>query len=100
MSKAAAAGRATIPGMPFMRAYQNAAKPSTTHPTPTTAQKRAFGRAGAHGIGFIVTFIVCPFLASGLIAAAPPARLAKLVAARDTATAHERGHYAYPHSVR
>src|SRR2546426_188916 len=94
-----AAGRATSPGMPFICAYQNAAKPSTTHPTPTTAQKRDFARAGVYGIALIVTFTLSSVVSS-IAAAEPPEHLAKLVAARETATAEERGHYAYTQTVR
>src|SRR5436190_20350760 len=103
MRKAAAAGRATSPGMPFICAYQNAAKPSSTHPTPTTAQKRDFARAGVYGIALIVTFMVSSAVsgfASSMAAAEPPEHLVKLVAARETATAEERGHYAYTQTVR
>jgi hypothetical protein len=91
MRNAAAAGRATIAGMPFICAYTNAAKASNTHPTPTTARKRP----GEYGIAAMIAFT-----AFSLPAAEPPANLAKLVAARETAIAEERSHYAYTQSVR
>jgi hypothetical protein len=78
--------------MLFMPAYTNAATPSTNHPTPTTAQKRL----GVYGIGVMIALLA----GFPLPAAEPPANLAKRVAARETATAEERGHYAYTQAVR
>jgi hypothetical protein len=78
--------------MLFMPAYKYAARASTNHPAPTTAQKRL----GEYGIGVIIAFlVVCPAWAAD-----PPANLARRVAARESATAEERGHYAYTQSVR
>jgi hypothetical protein len=78
--------------MLFMPAYMKAARLSTNHPAPTTAQKRL----GEYGIAVIIAFLlVCP-----AFAADPPANLAKRVAARESATAEERRHYAYTQSVR
>src|SRR5947209_3627782 len=91
MRNAAAAGRATIAGMPFICAYRKAAKASGNHPTPTTARKRP----GEYGIAAIIAFTTL-----SLTAAEPPGNLSKLVAARETATAEERSHYAYTQSVR
>src|SRR3954466_3734483 len=98
MRKAAAAGRATSPGMPFNCAYQNAAMPSSTHPTPTTARKRDSARAGVYGIALIVTFAF-PSAVLSMAAAEPPDHLAKLVAAREPAPAEEPGLYAYTQTV-
>jgi hypothetical protein len=64
---------------------------SNTHPAPTTARKRP----GAYGIAAMIAFT-----ALSLSAAEPPGNLAKLVAARETATAEERAHYAYTQFVR
>ena len=78
--------------MLFMPAYTNAATLSTTHPKPVTAQKRL----GVYGIAAIIALVAnCPARAAD-----PPANLAKRVAARETATAEERAHYAYTQSVR
>ena len=77
--------------MPFICAYTYAANASTTHPTPTTARKLP----GKFGIAVIIALAALP-----LTAADPPANLAKLVAARETATAEERSHYAYTQSFR
>ena len=49
-----------------------------------------------YGIGLIVTFGALTLLR----AAEPPEHLARLVAARETATAEERSHYTYTQSVR
>jgi hypothetical protein len=49
-----------------------------------------------YGIGLIVTFGALTLLR----AAEPPEHLARLVAARETATAEERSHYTYAQSVR
>ena len=78
--------------MLFVPAYQTAATMRTSHPAPTTAQYRL----GVYGIAAIIAFCT----AIPLRAADPPANLAKLVAARETATAGERSHYTYTQSVR
>lgn len=77
--------------MPFICAYMNAAMLSKTHPTPTTARNRA----GEYGIALMLTFVAC-----SQSAAEPPGNLAKLVAARETATAEERAHYAFTQTFR
>jgi hypothetical protein len=75
-----------------MRAYTNAANPSTTHPTLTAARKRP----GEFGIAVIIALgALVP-----LHAADPPPNLFKRVAQRETETAAERSHYVYTQSVR
>jgi hypothetical protein len=90
-------GRAAHAGMPFMRAYTNAANPSNTHPALTAAPKLpGERRPGESGIAVIIALAA----ALPLLAADPPANLAKRVAQRETETAEERSHYTYTQTVR
>lgn len=76
-----------------MRAYNNAANPSSIHPAPSTALKRP----SEFCIAVIITFTS---LAASLCAAEPPPDLAKRVAHRESQTAAERAQYAYTQSFR
>lgn len=84
-----------------MRAYTHADSASSTHPTPGNAATPARLRGpGISAIAVIIAagsiFAVC----TPLIAAEPPADLARRVAHRESEAAGERLHYTYTQSVK
>src|SRR5690242_5776000 len=85
--------------MPFKRAYNTPAAPSTIQPTSSAARNWARSRAFSGGelaIGLILTFVLP---AAFLRAQDPPDNLAKLVAHRESETEAERNEYTYRQSV-
>ena len=106
MRKAAAIGSAAHPGMLFMRAYENAPKPSSNHPAPNMptslcpASLARASRPGEFGIAVMIALACLGPLPTPLYAKDPPPDLAKRVAHRESETAEERRQYAYTQSVR